>query len=199
MNVLLLLAHPTPGSFNHAIVARSEKVLTALGHRVISHDLYAEDFPPLLPTDEVPREGPVSASIARHCDELATAGGVVIVHPNWWGMPPAVLKGYLDRVFRPGVAYEFVEGDGGEGVPIGLLDANSAVIFNTSNTPLQRELEVFGDPLDTLWRNCVFGLCGVDHVCRHMFETICVSTPEQRRQWLDAVEETIEEVFGREH
>ena len=62
------------------------------------------------------------------------AEGIIIIHPNWWGMPPAILKGWVDRVMRPGVAYEFLEGDSGEGVPRGLLRARRAIVFNTSNT-----------------------------------------------------------------
>jgi len=45
------------------------------------------------------------------------------------------LKGWIDRIFRPGVAYEFNEGDKGEGIPVGLLKAKKAIVFNTSNTP----------------------------------------------------------------
>ena len=74
----------------------------------------------------------------------------MIVHPNWWGQPPAILKGWVDRVFRPGIAYRFVEGDAGEGVPIGLLKASAAVVFNTSNTPDARERFAFGDPAAVL-------------------------------------------------
>lgn len=57
------------------------------------------------------------------------------------GQPPAILKGWVDRVIRAGVAYEFAEGDSGEGVPIGLLKAKSALVFNTSNTLEERELK----------------------------------------------------------
>ncbi len=68
-------------------------------------------------------------------------------------MPPAILKGWVDRVIRPGVAYEFLEGDGGEGVPCGLLRARAVLVFNTGNTYLEREMKIFGDPLETIWKN----------------------------------------------
>jgi len=71
-------------------------------------------------------------------------------------------------------------------------------VLNTSNTAMQRELAVFGDPLETLWRNCIFGLCGVDEVHRRMFETIVTSSPEQRRAWLDEVRELVTAVFAAE-
>jgi putative NADPH-quinone reductase len=56
--------------------------------------------------------------VQAHCGEIARAEGIIIVHPNWWGQPPAIMKGWIDRVFRPGVAYRFTEDDKGDGVPI---------------------------------------------------------------------------------
>ena len=76
-------------------------------------------------------------------------------------MPPAILKGWIDRVLRMEIAYRFVANDKGEGVPVGLLKARSAIVFNTANTPDDRERETFGDPLESLWKKCVFDLCGV--------------------------------------
>jgi NAD(P)H dehydrogenase (quinone) len=119
----------------------------------------------------------------------------VVVHPNWWGQPPAILKGWIDRVFRPGVAYEFQEGDSGEGIPVGLLKAKAAVVLNTSNTPTKRELEVFGDPLERLWKDCIFDFCGVKNFYRRMFAMVVVSTSEQRKEWLQEVVTIIEKHF----
>ncbi|KUO77958.1 MAG: hypothetical protein APF81_04310 [Desulfosporosinus sp. BRH_c37] len=58
--------------------------------------------------------------VQAHCQEIAEAEGIIIIHPNWWGQPPAIAKGWVNRVIRAGVAYGFVEDDKGEGVPIGL-------------------------------------------------------------------------------
>jgi putative NADPH-quinone reductase len=195
MRVLLILAHPDPASFNHAIAAEALAALRRNGHEVACHDLYRERFDPLLPAGEIARDAPLDPTIERHCRELAAAEGVLIVHPNWWGAPPAVLKGWIDRVFRAGVAYRFLEGDGGDGVPAGLLVARAALVFNTSNTPEGRELAVFGDPLETLWRNCVFGLCSVARFERRMYRVMCTSTLEERRRWLEDVRCLTEETF----
>jgi putative NADPH-quinone reductase len=187
MKVSIVLAHPNPGSFNHAIASTAADALRKNGHQVILHDLCQEKFPPLFSAAELQANAKLDPPVARHCEEIAKADGIVIVHPNWWGMPPAVLKGWIDRVLRPEVAYRFVAGDKGEGVPVGLLKAKSAIVFNTANTPDDREREVFGDPLETLWKKCVFGLCGVRNVQRWTFSVIVTSTPEQRAQWLQEV------------
>ena len=117
--------------------------------------------------------------------------------PIGGGQPPAILKGWIDRVIRPGVAYEFLEGDGGEGVPKGLLQAETAVVFNTANTAKKREIDAFGDPLQTIWKNCIFGLCGLKNFERRTFETIVTSTLQQREEWLAEVRKIIRRAFPK--
>ena len=198
MNISLILAHPEPGSLNHAIAQAAAGQLRTCGHQVWMHDLYAEGFDPVLPAREAARDSVLPGPITQHCREIAVADGIVIIHPNWWGQPPAILKGWVDRVIRAGVAYGFVEGDSGEGVPVGLLRAKAALVFNTSNTNDVREREVFGDPLETLWKNCIFGLCGVKRFERRMFGVVVTSTAQQRAQWLDEVRALIKATFPAE-
>ena len=195
MTISVILAHPDKGSFNHAIACAAAERLHDLGHRVLFHDLYGEGFDPLLPAGEIPDGALLPPGIRDQCEEIAEADGIVIVHPNWWGQPPAILKGWVDRVIRPGVAYEFVEGDSGEGVPNGLLRAKSAVVLNTSNTEPEREERIFGDPLQAIWQDCIFGLCGVRDFHRRTFGVVVTSADAQRRQWLDEVKILIDSVF----
>ncbi len=198
MNLSLILAHPNSDSFNHAIAHTALTTLRQNGHEVIWHDLYAEKFDPLLPGLEIPKNALLPPEIDRYCREIAAADGIIIVHPNWWGQPPAILKGWIDRVIRPGVAYEFLEGDGGEGVPVGLLKARAALVFNTANTPAQREQETFGDPLETLWKTCIFDLCGVKIFYRRMFGVVVTSAAAQRAEWLAEVVEMVQRYFPKE-
>lgn len=139
MKISVILAHPNPKSFNHAIAAAARETLQGNGHEVFFHDLCAEGFDPFLPTDEFAKGADLPPLIESHCREIAAAAGIIIVHPNWWGQPPAVMKGWIDRVIRPGTAYEFIGEDGGEGVPRGLLSARAALVFNTGNTESRRE------------------------------------------------------------
>jgi putative NADPH-quinone reductase len=199
MQISIILAHPDTRSFNHAVADTAAERLKQNGHRVILHDLYAEGFDPILPIGEIPEDAPLPEEIERHCREISAADGIVIVHPNWWGQPPAILKGWIDRVIRPGVAYKFVEGDGGEGVPVGLLKAKTAVVLNTSNTPAERETAVFGDPLETLWKNCVFGLCGVTNFYRETLGVVITSSEGQRKQWLGRVREIVDLYFKKDN
>jgi len=195
MNVSVILSHPHPGSFNHAIADTVAATLREAGHSVTFHDLYRERFDPVLPFEEIPRNAPLPPDIARHCREIAAAEGIVIVHPDWWGMPPAILKGWIDRVLRPGVAYHFAATDSGEGIPEGLLVARAALVFNTSNTPAEREREVFGDPLERIWKDCIVSFCGIPVFRRRMFGVIVTSSEEQRKAWLADVAEITRKLF----
>jgi putative NADPH-quinone reductase len=195
MQVSVIVAHPDLHSFNHAIAQAVIDQLTKNGHDALFHDLYAEKFDPILLADEISEEAHLSQEIKLHCKEILQAQGIIIVHPNWWGQPPAILKGWVDRVLRPGVAYRFVEGDIGEGVPIGLLRAETAIVLNTSNTKTERESQVFGDPLETIWKNCIFDLCGVKTFYRETFSVVITSTIEQRQGWLKNICRTLDKYF----
>jgi len=190
MNILLILGHQKSGSFCHAIAATAAEELQAASHEVVFHDLYAEKFDPILPHEEIPKNAPADPVVQQHCEELLAADGYVVVHPNWWAMPPAVLKGWIDRVVRQGVAYQF--GPGG-GEP--LLTGKRAVVLTTSNTPRDDELRLFGDPLENLWKTCIFDFCGVENFYRRNFESIVLSTPEQRAGWLEEVRKIIRARF----
>jgi len=195
MNISIILAHPNPGSFNHAIANTAAMELRRQGHNVNFRDLCMEQFDPLLPAAELAKDARLDSVTSQHCREIVAADGIIIVHPNWWGMPPAILTGWIDRVLRMEVAYRFVANDQGEGVPQGLLKAQSAMVFNTSNTPEAREQAAFGDPLELLWKKCIFGLCGVSTVRRRTFSVVVTSTPVQRAAWLDEVRSMVGYTF----
>jgi NAD(P)H dehydrogenase (quinone) len=191
VNALLVIAHPAPGSLSHAMAEVARIELSQRGYACHVHDLYLERFNPIQPvvgSGNVTSDDPL---VERHCTELQAADLILIFHPNWWSQPPAILKGWLDRVFRLGVAYGYPEGVGYEGLPVGLLRAKHALVFNTSNTPMEREHTVFRDPLESLWRTSVFALCGVHSVHRRMFAPVAGSTVQQRESWLAEVKELV--------
>ncbi|MBN1853927.1 MAG: NAD(P)H-dependent oxidoreductase [Pirellulales bacterium] len=191
MKVLILLGNQRPGSFCHAIAQTAIDELRIAGHAIFFHDLYAENWDPVLPDCEIPKDSPKHSIVQQHCDELLAADGIVVIHPNWWSMPPAILKGWLDRVLCQGVAYDFSEG----GQIIGHLRGKTVVVLTTSNTPRDMELELYGDPLQKLWETCVFGFCGVERFYRRNFESIILSSLEERVEWLANVKSIIREQF----
>ena len=102
MRISIILAHPHGASFNHAIARTVIRQLQSNKHDVCLHDLYDEHFAPLLTDKEIPKSAVLPEAVRDHCEEISHADGISIVHPNWWGQPPAILKGWIDRVIRPG-------------------------------------------------------------------------------------------------
>ncbi len=197
MNISVILAHPNSGSFNRALADYSVLALKDNGHDVVFHDLYEEHFNPVLPYQEISPNVELDPLVQRHCDEIKQADGIIIVHPSWWGQPPAILKGWVDRVMRVGVAYRFEEGPAGIGKPVGMLRAEHALVINTSNTPREIELQMYGDTLETIWNKSVLSFCGVKKFHRKLYSPVLVSTADERARWLEDCKNTVSEIFTK--
>ncbi len=107
MRTTVILCHPVKGSFNHAISDEVVRSLKQQKHIVHYHDLYDEGFQPVLSADELQRRFSFDEQVQLYTSRVIESDGLVFIHPDWWGGPPALLKGWIDRVFRPGVAYDF--------------------------------------------------------------------------------------------
>ena len=191
MKISVILGHQNPGSYNHAIASRVLNTLAEIGHETFYHDLYAEHFDPVVPHAEIADESLLPELVKQHIVELQQVEGIVIVHPNWWGTPPAILKGWVDRILRSGFAYRF-----GPNGPERFFMDKTVQIFSTSNTPRDVEINVYGDPLEQFWKTVVFGLCGCKSFERRNFESIIMSTHEERLVWLTEVRDTIQRRFA---
>jgi len=191
MKVLLILGHPKPNSLNHAIAEKTTLILKELGHEVVFHDLYQEHFDPVLPPgeDSLP-ESELPGCLQDHLRNFKEADGVVFVHPNWWGGPPAILRGWIDRVVRTNSCYNFTK----NGV-VSHVGGKIVQIFSTSNTPRDVEINVYGDPIENFWKVVVFGMLGTKSFERRNFESVVLSTPEERQGWLAEVEATLKRRF----
>lgn len=108
MKVLAVLSHPVGESFARALFDRCVADLQAAGHAVTVKDLYAEGFQPTLSADErrayedIPHN---RRAVEREVAALEDVEGLLLVYPTWWYGMPAILKGWFDRVWIPGVAF----------------------------------------------------------------------------------------------
>lgn len=116
MNILVIYAHPVPTSFTHAVFETVKRTLTAAGHTLRVVDLYEENFQPVL--SRADREAylenteQLTAQVPEHIDNLNWAEGLVFVFPTWYFGPPAILKGWFERVWLPGVTFQPAEEKG---------------------------------------------------------------------------------------
>ncbi|MCK7497367.1 MAG: NAD(P)H-dependent oxidoreductase [Comamonadaceae bacterium] len=119
-----------PDSLSQSLAREFACGLTEAGHEYRLLDLYAEGFDPVLRAGELP--GPAQAlteEVRRMQERVRAADGLVFVYPLWWGAPPAVLQGWLQRVFTYGFAFEF-----NKGAPQGLLRHRAQVLLTAGGT-----------------------------------------------------------------
>jgi putative NADPH-quinone reductase len=197
MKASVILAHPYKKSFNHAIYYTVCSKLKSFNIILFPHDLYEEQFSPLLTVEELGSDASNDTLVNQYAKELLESDYLFFIHPNWWGQPPAILKGYIDRVIRPPYAYDFPPGDSGGGIPIGKLKGKHGIVFNTSNTEETREIDYFGDPLEMIWKQCVFGFCGIEKYYRKTFRIVVESNLAQRQKWLKETEEIVEQTISQ--
>jgi NAD(P)H dehydrogenase (quinone) len=100
----VILCHPDADSFNAAVAQRYCETVRAIGHTAVLRDLYRMDFDPVLQLDERPQTDDIvlAADVAAEIEEIRGADVFVLVYPIWFGTPPAMLKGYVERVFGAG-------------------------------------------------------------------------------------------------
>jgi NAD(P)H dehydrogenase (quinone) len=110
MRIQVIHAHPLTDSYDHALYRTTLDSLRAGGHEAIGTDLYREGFPPAMTARE--RASYMGndydgSDVAGYIETLRTVDGLILVYPHWWYSMPAILKGYLDRVWAPGTAFVY--------------------------------------------------------------------------------------------
>ncbi len=191
MNILIILSHPNPESFNHALAQKACQAVIQSGGTPWFHDLHAEGFDPILPTEELNRIDILPPLIQQHTQELSAADGIILIHPNWWSAPPAMMAGWRDRCIRAGLAYRFETDSHGNGYPVGMLHARFLLLINTLNTPINVETDCLGNPIYSHWQKIVFGLCGIKDVDQKLIGPVITSSQAQRTQWLNETQEMV--------
>jgi NAD(P)H dehydrogenase (quinone) len=109
MPIVVVHCHPLTDSYGHALFEAVTASLTLAGHEVIATDLYRDNFEPALRPNErraYYRKPHSTDAVSAYLADLRRADGIVFCFPQWWFSPPAMLKGYFDRVWAPGVAFE---------------------------------------------------------------------------------------------
>lgn len=148
MKTLLVHAHPNPESYNAALFKAAREALAEAGHELRVFDLYAEGFNPVMDRDErvayLDNPGFIEARVQPHVDALRWAEHLVFVYPTWYYGPPAMLKGWLERVWLPGVAFLPPARKGAITAP-GLRQVRALTVVTTGGAPWWW-LQVIGNP-----------------------------------------------------
>lgn len=187
MHVLVVVGHPLPGSFNHALAHAYADAARAAGAEVDVLDLATTPFlhdPPTRralaahdgTTDHLEPEVAALVAHVRRADHL------VVTHPQWWGTYPAVLTAFVDRVMLPGIAFRSTGGH----TPRRLLRGRTARTFMTMDAPRPWNLLVYRDAAGASLGTATLAFCGYRRVGRTTFAPVRFSTAERRARWLAA-------------
>jgi NAD(P)H dehydrogenase (quinone) len=175
---LVVYVHPNPQSFNHAILNEVETALKEQGKDFIVRDLNALPFHPVLSAADFISfvQGRVPSEILTEQEYIKKATTIIFIHPIWWFNMPAILKGYIDRVFSRGFAYQIVDG----GLKGQLVD-KKVMIFNTTGGT-QEDYAKFGyeNAIKTAIDQGVFEFCGMTVAMHKIF--YAVPTIDQRKR-----------------
>jgi NAD(P)H dehydrogenase (quinone) len=191
---LIVYAHPNPASFAHAILETVTTTLAGAGHEVVVRDLYALDFEPVLKGSDFQamKAGALPADIVAEQQHVRWADAITVIYPVWWTGLPAILKGWVDRVFLYGFAYQY----GPNGVE-GLLSDKKVLIVSNHGTPSDIYAQngmhaAMKQTSDT----GIFRFCGMEVFDHHFFGAVPSVDDAARKGYLAQVEASVRTHFS---
>jgi NAD(P)H dehydrogenase (quinone) len=164
MKYLIILAHPNPASFSSSLIDALHNHLANKGHEVKTRNLYAIGFNPVLSADDfsVFADNKIPNDIAVEQEHILWADHIIFAYPVWWGGMPAILKGYIDRVFSEGFAYEYVA-DGSKGL---LSPRRGSTICSTG--AFSDEYQTVHEAMNVISGEVVFDFVGIE-LYKHLY------------------------------
>lgn len=185
MKNLIIYAHPNPASLNHLFKEIIVESLVESEQEVVVRDLNAINFNPVLSLEDMngQRIGKVADDIQTEQDYITWAEQIIFVYPIWWTGMPAIMKGYIDRVFSYGFAYRY-----DQGIQKGLLTGKKAIIIN-SHGKSNAEYEAMGmDKALALTSDTgIFTYCGFEIKKHFYFDKADRASEESIQGWKNEI------------
>ncbi len=188
MKHLIIYAHPNETSLNHYIKTKVEQLLKDNKHEVRTRDLYELQLQPVLTLDDMggQRKGLIAADVKLEQDHISWADSITFIYPIWWTGMPAIMKGYIDRVFSYGFAYRY-----DQGIQKGLLKGKSAFIINTHGKSEEEYKQIGMDKALSLTSDKgVYTYCGLDVIAHFFIDQADRAMPETINKWTFKIEKS---------
>lgn len=185
MKHLIIYAHPNQESLNGQFKQAIEKILVQQKQDVIVRDLYTLGFDPVLSLEDMTgqRKGIVNELIKNEQEYIKWADIVTFIYPIWWTGMPAIMKGYIDRVFSYGFAYRY-----DQGIQKGLLTGKQAIILNTHGKSNEEYSTIGMDKALLLTSDKgIYTYCGFQVTEHFFFDKADRATPEVIEIWLSKI------------
>ncbi|PWW26055.1 NAD(P)H-dependent oxidoreductase [Chryseobacterium sp. AG844] len=185
MRHLIIYAHPNENSLNHHLLNTVVETLQLRNEEVVVRDLYTIGFDPVLSLDDMQgqRMGKVSDDVKTEQEYISWAEQITFIYPIWWTGLPAIMKGYIDRVFSYGFAYRY-----DQGIQKGLLKGKKTVIINTHGKSHEEYEKTGMDKALTLTSdNGIFIYSGLEIIRHLFFDKADKASPEDLEIWKDQI------------
>ena len=190
MNHLIIYAHPNPNSLSHAYLEVMKEQTRANGHDVMVRDLYQMHFKPVdyAADFEKSRKGEYPEAVLTEQEYLRKADLISLIYPVWWGSMPAIMKGYFDRVFTRGFAFDYHPEKG----LLKLLEGKKALVVNNMGDS-RKHADVSGmtDSIKNFIRSGVFGFCGIETVEHLLFGNATTRDKMVRIGYIEEVRKSV--------
>jgi NAD(P)H dehydrogenase (quinone) len=189
MNLLVVYSNHHSNNFNARLLDRIGIKARQMNWPMAVRDLYSINFDPVLRTQdfEMLSRGTPPEDIAKEQDFVRWAHVILFIYPVWWGGMPAIMKGYIDRVFSWGFAY----GTGENGV-YSLLNDKKAIIMNSLGQSSEEYEKGMYQAMSRINNEAVFGFCGIEVLHQMYFSSIHTVTPQQEAQYFNQAETALE-------
>jgi len=188
MKHLIIYAHPNENSLNHHLLQTVIEILQTGEHEITVRDLNEINFNPILSLEDMhaQRMGKVSDEIKTEQDFISSAEHITFIYPIWWTGMPAIMKGYIDRVFSYGFAYRY-----DQGIQEGLLRGKQAVIINTLGKSHEEYERIGMDKALSLTSDKgIFTYCGFEINQHFFFDKADKATSDDLEIWKKQITNT---------
>jgi len=195
MKHLIIYAHPNQESLNGQFKQAIEKILVQQKQDVIVRDLYTLGFDPVLSLEDMTgqRKGIVNELIKNEQEYIKWADIVTFIYPIWWTGMPAIMKGYIDRVFSYGFAYRY-----DQGIQKGLLTGKQAIILNTHGKSNEEYSTIGMDKALLLTSDKgIYTYCGFQVKEHFFFDKADRATPEIVEIWLSKIRDVYTKISSQ--
>lgn len=185
MKHLIIYAHPNERSLNHHFRQTVEKTLAQNNHEIVVRDLYKINFNPILSLEDMAdqRKGIVADDVKQEQDFISWANSITFIYPIWWTGMPAMMKGYIDRVFSYGFAYRY-----DHGIQRGLLVGKLAYIINSHGKSNAEYHEIgMDEALKLTSDKGIFKYCGLDIKQHFFFDKADRTTIDNVENWTSKI------------
>lgn len=192
MKVLIVFNHPYEGSYCNAILSSVCRGLEKANHQVDVNHLDKDEFNPVMTAQDLKAfrdKQPSDTKVIEYKERLEKADHIIFIFPIWWELMPAIMKGFIDKVIFPGVAYDYVNGSNTKMKPL-LRNIKGVTVITTMNTPRILYRFVFGNAIQKSLLRGTFWKLGYKNRKWISFNMVKQVSYEKRKLWLEKIENT---------